>query len=133
MYLTAHRVVSPAGDQEGVNAFRYTHGNYIWSGPPPAQFRPDADPGALVNQVVVVRPPGNRVRSFLDLVAPENVEAQELRTAAQAIMRGEVPTTFPAEWTYGRVWARFGVDRALAPLWRSELQTLLAGIAQVFG
>lgn len=126
IYLTAHRVLSPTSGAEGINAFRYSQGNYLWPGPPPAGIgeQLDEDPGVLVRQVVTVRPPGNRVRSFLDVVAPVDVNPDELNRAAEAIVAGEIPARFPTEWSHGRIWLRFGVERALAPFWRSELPAL---------
>lgn len=129
MYLTAQRVVAPAGDHEGINVFRYSHGDQVWTGTAPAQLHPDADPGVLVSQIVTVAPPGNRVRSFLDLVAPEDAGLQEVRAAVEALAEGDAPPTFPTEWTRGRLYIRFGSDRALAPFWRSELRALAAATA----
>lgn len=124
MYLTAHRVVSPSTKEEGINAFYYTHGNYVWEGRPPLHLLPDNDPGVLVKQSVAVSPPGNRVRSFLDLVAPETCTAQTLARRVEAIREGDAPASFPAEWNVEQLWLRLGLEQVLTPFWRQELWTL---------
>ncbi len=129
IYLTAHRVVSPTRGDEGLNAFRYSSGNYIWDGPPPAPFDLDVDPGVLVDQRVTVQPPGNHVRSYLDIVAPANAAFHELRSAVEATADGDAPQRLPAEWSSGRIWIRFSAERALLPFWRTELRRLFDAAA----
>ena len=84
MYLVAQRVLAPAGT-EGINAFCYVHGPYVWQGLPPAGI-PDQNPGTLAAQTIVIRPPGNRVRSYLDVVAPDETSWSELRPAFMAFV-----------------------------------------------
>lgn len=133
IYLTAHRVVSPTTDEEGINAFRYTSGNYTWEGPAPAPFDLDEDPGVLVGKRVSVPPPGNHVRSYLDIVAPADVALHELRGALAAAADGDAPERLPAEWSSGRVWLRFGAERALLPFWRTEMRRLFDSAAPLMG
>jgi hypothetical protein len=40
---------------------------------------PDQDPGQLVEQHINLQPPGNTVRSYLDVVAPDEVFWPEIR------------------------------------------------------
>jgi len=128
MYLTAHRVVSPSTGAEGINAFHYLHGDYEWDGPPPPMFLPETNPGTLFSSSVEVQPPGNRVRSFLDLVAQDGTRPAILERAVTEATAREVPTSFPATWTTGGIWFCFGLERALVPVWRHELRTLLGHV-----
>ncbi|MFH1865036.1 MAG: hypothetical protein ABIK85_04065 [Candidatus Eisenbacteria bacterium] len=133
MYATAHRVVSPTTGAEGINAFHYLHGGYEWDGPPPPESMPETDPGTLFNDSVAVPPPGNRVRSYLDVVAPDGTPAREIERALADVTSRDVPGSFPAVWTSGRFWFRFGLELALVPVWRQELRLLLENVAAVLG
>jgi hypothetical protein len=133
MYVTAHRVVSPSTGAEGVNAFHYIHGGYVWEGAPPPEFHPETNPGTLFNDAVEVPPPGNRVRSYLDVVAPDDTPAGEIERAVAEATAREVPSRFPATWTTGRLWVRLGLEGALVPVWRQELRLLLERVVSLLG
>jgi hypothetical protein len=77
VYLTSHHVASPSSGHEGVNTFLYLHGSYTWTVLPPGV--PDQNPGTLTAQSISVRPPGNRVRSYLDIIAPDEARWKEVR------------------------------------------------------
>jgi len=128
MYATAHRVVSPTTGDEGINAFHYLHG-YEWDGAPD-EFLPDKNPGTLLDESVAVPPPGNWVRSYLDVVAPDGTAPGEIARALAQASR-TAPASFPAVWTSGRLWFRFGLERALLPVWRHELSLLLENVTTV--
>jgi hypothetical protein len=128
MYATAHRVVSPTTRVEGVNTFYYLH-DRGWDGAPPLECMPETDPGTLVDKAVAVPPPGNRVRSYLDILAPDGTTLQEIEHALTEVLSADTPTSLPAVWTSGRFWFRFGVELSLVPVWRHELQLLLESIS----
>lgn len=127
MYLTAHRVQAPPRDgnpgRQGVNAFYYVHGQRAWKGAPPAELLPESDPGIFVDSIVEIPPPGNTVRSYLDMMALDGTSLAQLRAAIAAAPR---PAALPVIWSVGDVWCRFGTDVRLAPQWRRELQRLFA-------
>jgi hypothetical protein len=75
MRLTAQRVASPEG-KEGINAFCYLHGPQTWLDEPPADVI--NNPGHLAHSHVEVLPPGNRVRSYLDVLAPDHVPSDKI-------------------------------------------------------
>jgi hypothetical protein len=120
MYLTAQRVHSPASAREGINAFYYVHGALG----PPAQGIPDQNPGELVAQTVVVAPPGNRVRSYLDIVAPDETGWAELRPAFMIFVSETQRNPFPRVGTVKRCFFRIGMERALAQRWQHEIAEL---------
>jgi hypothetical protein len=60
----------------GINAFLYLHANHRAGAPGEI---PETDPGRLERKRVTVEPDGNRVRSNLDVVAPDDVGILELR------------------------------------------------------
>jgi len=133
MYATAHRVASPTTGVEGINAFHYLHGGYEWDGAPPPEFLPETNPGTLLNDSVAVPPPGNRVRSVLDVVAPDGTAPREIERALADVTSRDAPASFPAVWTSGRFWFRFGLELALVPVWRQELRLLLENVTAVLG
>ena len=77
MLLTAQRVVSPLSRARGVNVYLYLHGSFVWDRVP-NEFLPEANPGELVAQWIQLAPGGNRVISFLDVVAPDDIDEPDL-------------------------------------------------------
>ena len=123
MYVTAQHVRSPITGGEGVNAFYYLH-----AGTPAL---PEVNPGILMRKLVSIDPPGNRIRSYLDMIAPDGTELSVLRYALSALITS--CQTFPLPWqsSTGDVLVRFGVDMGLANQWRSELAHLHRAIEAV--
>lgn len=130
MYLTAHHVRSPQG-QEGINAFRYAHGGHVWQGLPPEGI-PDQDPGVLVEQLIRVQPPGNAVRSYLDVVTPDEVSWPEIRPAFLAFVSQAQRQPFPWSGVFGRCYFRVGMDLKLASDWRHEIARLYVSLQAVY-
>ena len=122
MYLTAQRVVSPSC-LEGLNAFFYTHGAQTWSGLPPPDM-PDKDPGTLVQELITVPPPGNHVRSYLDIVAPDETPSAEIRQSLVTFLSRVQREPLPWVGVVGRCFFRNGLDKALATRWRPEIAQL---------
>ncbi len=89
MYLTAQRVFAPQSKQTGINAFLYTHAGRRWHVPP--GDIPDRDPGRLAQKRIAVKPPGNRVRSYLDIVAPDDLDLEELQRRLMTFFRRMSP------------------------------------------
>ena len=122
MYLTAQRVVRPKTQETGINAFCHEHGRRSWVIPP----SPDSDPGKLVGDRITIDPPvGNRVRSYVDLVAPDSTPSDLLRTAfARFIVQAKLG---PLPWsaTSGPFLFRVGMDAALTKTWHAELMLLV--------
>jgi hypothetical protein len=127
MYLTAHHVVSPSSGLEGINAFHYAHGPYTWERTPPPGI-PDQNPGELVARNVVIAPPGNRVRSYLDLVAPDETGWAEIRPAFMGFVGHSQRNPFPWTGQIGRCFFRLGMDFALAQQWQREIADLYRAI-----
>jgi hypothetical protein len=119
MYLSAlHVRCVPSGD-EGINAFKYVHGR-DWLEPPAGV--PDDDPGRLVKYQFEVPPGGNRVRSFLDVIAPDSSEWEDVRAAIQGGLALSKP---PMNFTYAACRIRFSLDEGLRPRWLEEFRQLL--------
>ena len=120
MHLIAQRVRSPQG-REGINAFCYLHGPIRWLDEPP----PDLHPGKLVNSRQEIRPPGNKIRSFLEIVTPDVTPSRQvLRAILDCIVLCE-NKTFPLKVLIGDISFQFDLALALAPGWRQELEYLL--------
>jgi hypothetical protein len=122
MYLTAQHVVSSDGSA-GINAFHYQHGPLVWQGLPPPGI-PDLEPGTLVNQSVVVEPPGNRVRSYLDVIAPDETPVAEIRQAFIGFLSEAQPTPLPWAGVSGSCFFRLSMERTLAAHWQREVALL---------
>jgi hypothetical protein len=129
MYLTAQHVRSTAG-REGINAFFYQHGPYAWQGLPP-QGIPDQNPGALVLQTLAIPPPGNRVRSYLDIVAPDEAGWPEIRPAFMTFVSEAQRGPFPWVGVSGRVFCRVGLEQTLAKQWQRELADLYRAVQTI--
>jgi len=133
MYLAAHRVVSPVTGAEGINAFAYGHGPYVWRGAPP--FTPEENPGTLFESSIEpqVAPPGNRVRSYLDLLTPDETPRITVERALQHLVGSPPPAGLPAMAVVGPCWFRFSMEERLAPTWREELVALFARAVELMG
>jgi hypothetical protein len=122
MYLTSHHVVSPASGEEGVNAFLYLHGARPWTAPAPEL--PEQNPGTLTAQSISVSPPGNRVRSYLDIVAPDDARWDELRVGLMAFVGTQQRSPLPWTGESGRCHFRLSMELGLAREWQRELAVL---------
>lgn len=133
MYATAHRVLSLSG-QTGINTFVHFHGaEYLWPAEP---WRlPETEPGTLSREQVEVRVGGNRVRSYLDILAPDGTPRGELDIAltdlwleliadesGAAAPVGPMPN--PVVYHRGAVVLRFGVEADLIPHRAQEMAEL---------
>ena len=126
MYVTAHLVRSREGD-EGINAFLHLHGaGFTWpENPAPLA---DTTPGALVIRRTDIPPGGNRVRSHLDVLAPDGTTRQEIQGALTGLSRDLRERRNPTVFSLGSVTIRFGVDIGLEGL-RSQHLDMLAPVA----
>jgi hypothetical protein len=126
MYLTAQHVVAPLSGAEGINAFYYEHGPDDWGVPPPEI--PDQNPGTLANETITVPPPGNRVRSYLDVVAPDSAPWAEIRQSFLTFVTQVQRRPFPWVGVAGRCLFRIGLDLGLAGRWQHELADLYRAV-----
>src|SRR5689334_13837069 len=110
MYLTAQKVFQPKTGEMGINAFYHLHGGGSWSSPP----LPETNPGRLKRDRITVAPPGNRVRSYVDLVAPDGTSSATLTAAFSKFLARS--TTGPLPWveSSGPYLFRVGMDAGLA-------------------
>lgn len=122
MHLVAQRVVSPQGT-EGINAFCYLHGPYVWLNEPPPEIA--HQPGSLVNSNIEIQPPGNRVRSYLDIWSPDSSPSRAIAYVILEPIDLFESKPLPLRVTNGNVFFEFNVDFALVEAWRVELEFLL--------
>lgn len=122
MYLTSHHVVDPSSKREGISSFLYLHGSRDWDQPPPEV--PDQEPGALEAQSISVPPPGNRVRSYLDIVAPDGALWDEIRAGLMDFVEQSQSAPLPWDRVSGRCRFRMGMELGLARQWQRELAVL---------
>jgi hypothetical protein len=132
MFVVAQRVVAPEG--EGINAFYRAHGaqpDWVWEVP---EGIPDGKPGDLKKESIQVRGQG-RVRSFLDIAAPDGTSPEQLWWAHHAIVAlAGVDARFPLVVVSGPVFVRYDLESQLLGVWHGELHALLdAALALVPG
>lgn len=120
MILTAQHVRAASG-AEGINAFCRLHGPTGWSQP----WQGDLSEGELVNRAISVPPGGNSVRSYLDVIAPDETPTQEIRNAVIPFIAQSRGQPLPWVATVGPCTFRFGVELGLHANWSEELRQLL--------
>lgn len=128
MYLTALRVLQPATGAGGVNAFHYAHDTTDWISLP---HDPDEKPGRLVNQNVQVPVGGNRMRSYLDLIAPDDAPWEEIRQGLLQFVLDHDEEPMPWSGRAGRTRFWIGMEQALAQNWSEELAVLWRAVKAV--
>lgn len=135
MKLVAQRVVQPGNAptrRSGFNAYCYLHGDRFWPNAPPE----DLGRGRLVHLIREVEPPaGNRVRSYLDIVAPDATPSRQIAAAVQAGAEFLADAGRGSPWrlTHGEVSFTFEAEAALAAQWQIELRMLLGYALAVRG
>lgn len=129
MLLTAQHVRSAAG-VEGVNAFCNLHGSFVWQGEPPDGI-PESNPGEPANQIIAVSPGGNDVRSYLDVVAPDETPTSEILAAVHQFVLAMRGRPLPWKATIGRCTIQFGLDLGLESMLVDEFRSLLGAAMQV--
>jgi hypothetical protein len=120
VYLVSQHVRSPNTGHEGVNSLLYLHG----SDTEVLLATPDDDPGTLTAQSISVCPPGNRVRSYLDIVAPDDVRWDEVRIGLMDFVGTHQRTPLPWEGQSEKCYFRLGMELGLARQWHRELAVL---------
>ena len=129
MYLTAHRVIAPRSNRQGINAFLHLHGAEGWRVTLPDI--PQQDPGKLENKIIEVSPPGNEVLSYLDIVAPDDAPRSELRQGFITFVSEYQLQRQPWEAVVGRCFFRLGLVRGLVNQWRREVADLYRAVQAV--
>jgi len=140
VYATAHRVVR--GEREGFHAFLHKHGvHYVW--PQDPWNLPERDPGELLWDNTSLPRHGNRVRSYLDVIAPDTISAREIDTALTALWAQLAAEEFgpkgahatgndrlpnPVVYQHGSVVLRFGVELGLEGTRALEMAQLRAAV-----
>ncbi len=131
MYLTAHRVRS-SSNEEGINAFRHWHGlEYRW--PESPSRLPEDDPGRLDESVTrtPIQPGGNRVRGYLDVLAPDGTEREQIIETLDVFAAALADLDNPSVFQLGQVTIRFGVEMSLYSKRRTELANLRVSLNDV--
>jgi hypothetical protein len=135
MYLTAHRILAPSGET-GINAFLHGHGK----SPLPSLEQPNAIalvadtlPGDILAHVCDVKPGGNRVLSFIDIVAaddcPLDAIGRALDDLGNSLPAASLPVSNVGNGIGVRFGANFGLYDALGKEYRDLAQRALALLA----
>lgn len=129
MILVAQRVVRPSDRATGFNAYCYLHPNRQWLDEPP----PDLGRGTLVGRLTEVPPPGNRIRSFLDITTPDTTSDDEIVqvVSSGAALMFDTGRELPWNLRNSETRFRFDLELSLAEQWELELRILLGYALQV--
>lgn len=117
MYVTAQRVISPVSGMRGVNVYLYAHGPIV------LPQTPEANPGTLVWHDLQLAPPGNRVLSYLDIMASDAMPLENLRGYLVSLKHSMVENGNPSTAIWGPLWIRYGLGNIGIP-WVTELGAL---------
>jgi hypothetical protein len=127
MYSTAHRV--SRGGQSAINVFLHKHGkDFAW--PEDATSLPEDNPGALREKWTPIKPGGNPVHSYLDVLAPDETPREAIHQALEELQRDLPERLNPTTFKSGRVTIRFGVEIGLEARREAELGSLINAIQQ---
>jgi len=128
MYATAHLVRSRG--EEGINAFLHLHDEgFAWPSDPSAL--PETAPGRIVLRHVDLRPGGNEVRAYLDVLAPDGTSRHAIELALEALVKDVWERRNPTVFSHGPVTIRFGVEAGLDLLREEQLATLSSSVRSV--
>ncbi|MFH0919011.1 MAG: hypothetical protein V1913_01500 [Fibrobacterota bacterium] len=135
MYLTAQRVVSSDG-QQGINAFFHLHRPHKQPKPTtPSEVVAVAEnnTGKLIKDTLEVNPGGNRVKSYLDIVAPDTTDAKAIITALDKF-RGEIdPARMGPIFSFnGGIGLRFNTEIEMHKVLNDEYDTLKDRVVVLF-
>lgn len=130
MFLTAQRVHSLAPEKTGVNAFLYRHGAQTIPGMswehPVVERVADQYVGTRGPEHIEIAPGGNRVLSYLDVVAADDTPPADVEAALREFGATFVTEELPASRTLGRVAIRFGAQLGLYERARDEFDEIAA-------
>jgi hypothetical protein len=130
MRLVAQRVARPSDQASGVNAYCYLHPGRQWLDEPPL----DLGRGTLAGRLIEVAPPaGNRVRSYLEITAPDGTSddaiTQVVISGAECLV--EASQELPWKLVHGGTAFEFNLELGLAQNWALELRILLGYALEV--
>ena len=77
-----------------------------------------------MNQVLQLAPPGNRVRSYLDLICPDETQWLEIRQSFIQFVGQVRGGPMPWDDFVGRCTFRIGMDIGVAATWQTEIANL---------
>lgn len=116
MYLSAQRVRAPRG-ATGVNVALYLHSGTeinpaVWGLPAHTTLATitSGNPGKLATSRVQIKPGGNSVESFVDVVAPDGTSATEIGNALEELRQQATAARNPAVVRVGHVTAEFSMS-----------------------
>lgn len=116
MYLAIQLV--RRGEEEGINAFLHKHPPDLkWpKSPEDIAALADVNPGKIVQQRTDLKPGGNAVRAYLDVLAPEDTAVEDIEKVIQTLRRKLAEQKNPTIFSKSVVALRFGVELSLERL-----------------
>lgn len=130
MYITAHDLVSMR-KEPGINVYLHRHDDdFVW---PASPFDiPEKSPGKIVKKAEELRPGGNRVRVYLDVITPNDTTPDAVRRYLALFLQGIIAKpAFPAAMQAEQTVIRFGCDQQLEPNCRDYIEELSREILNI--
>ena len=129
MYVTAQRVFAPATGKAGINVFLHAHQPGELPHPldlATARRVAESCPGKQVAQVLGLRPGGNRILSYLDIIAADDEPPATIGQALTAIAEDASVgwPKVPLEWLAAGVAIRFEAVTGLYEQNHAEFKAL---------
>ncbi len=132
MYLTVHRVVSHQAER-GINGALYKHGtdrrNPAWN-PPDLEDITSRNLGTQIMYRADIKPGGNAVECFLDIVFPDDFSELELETALSKFR--ESIRSLRTKLTFGLVAIDFAVNQGERTKIRENFDQLYNAAIELF-
>jgi hypothetical protein len=124
MYLTSQRVYSASRKKAGINTFLYRHGDQEFPGMrwdrPRLERVADERVGTRAAEHVEIGPGGNRVLSYVDIVAADSTPIAEVEEALRVFGETFSPDALPETRLLGSIAVRFGAEFGLMDHVREE-------------
>ena len=121
MFVTAHRVRSSDG-LEAIHSYLHSHGPVDWPGD--VSTWPESNPGELRLNKTTLPVGGHRVRSYLDVIAPDDTSSERIAKVIGGLAQDLEERRNPTVYREGAVTLRFGTELELDAIRPDELRAL---------
>jgi hypothetical protein len=133
MYLTAHRVV--ANNKNGINIFLHLHTNGeqpVMNSISTIALVAEKNTGTIVDDNCDLLPGGNRVKSYVDIVANDNISQDDIKNAINAVKTKISSVELPFQEIISSVGIRFGAEIGLYDMIVQEYDDLTNAAMMLF-
>lgn len=134
MYLTAQRVVA-RDKKSGINVFLHMHKDIelpALNSPTAITLVAEEKTGTIVDENCVVPPGGNHVKSYLDIVANDNIAQEFIENSIKNARSKIASVALPFQEIIDSVGIRFGAEIGLSKMIVEEYDDLTNAALTLF-